>query len=174
MSLFFKGCCKLYLYFPDGYILCILWTLSIKAAAESLPGWIQTPTICPWLTVWQSPLKTAGPISAWCSCPLHCWCTSSSRTWLGVSDPTLKMLIPAAVRAKWNNQGKSGSRRSHTGFLETLETCLSVEALQCHPARPWMPCSKHSDCTPYSQPAEQKAELCSMAKTHNAPDPHPM
>lgn len=24
----------------------------------------------------------------------------------------------------------------HTGFLETLETCLSEEALQCHPAQP--------------------------------------
>lgn len=80
-------------------------------------------------------------------------------------------LTPAASGVKWNNPRESQVAGGHTGFLETLETCPSVETLRCHPAWPRMPSSKPSGCHLHSQPAEQKAERHSMAKIHNGPDP---
>lgn len=80
-------------------------------------------------------------------------------------------LTPAASGVKWNNPRESQVAGGHTGFLETLETCPSVETWRCHPAWPRMPSSKPSGCHLHSQPAEQKAERYSMAKIHNGPDP---
>lgn len=131
------------------------------------------PQICLWFMVWQSPWRQHIA-----SVPV-CWFPFTA----GATAPLGPGWVFLSTHSKcWSQQPSELSETSrenqvaggHMGFLEALETCLSAEALQCRPAWAWMPSSKPSNCRLHSQPAEQKAELHSMAKIHNAPDPHPM